>query len=104
ALLWQASPALEATLRTMFREAFQQGGEGWVEDSIATLGDWGFRLADVRRPVAVWRGDADRMSSAAHSGALASGLPDATLHVVAGAGHSLPVIAWSAILDSVLVD
>jgi pimeloyl-ACP methyl ester carboxylesterase len=88
----------------MFAGAFEQGGEGWVEDWLATYADWGFRLAEVPCPVAVWRGDADRLSAAADTQILADDLPDATLHVVPGAGHGLPVVAWSEILDSVLAD
>ena len=97
-------PAQAASLRAMFEGGFQQGNEGWTEDWLATYGDWGFRLADVPGPVAVWRGDADRLSSAADSAILAADVPGATLHVVPGAGHALPVIAWGAILDSVLRD
>jgi pimeloyl-ACP methyl ester carboxylesterase/glycosidase len=97
-------PAQAASLRAMFAGAFEQGGEGWVEDWLATYADWGFRLAEVPCPVAVWRGDADRLSAAADTQILADDLPDATLHVVPGAGHSLPVVAWSEILDSVLAD
>jgi pimeloyl-ACP methyl ester carboxylesterase/glycosidase len=97
-------PAQAASLRAMFGGGLEQGDEGWTEDWLATYADWGFRLADVPGPVAIWRGDADRLSSAADSAALAADVPGATLHVVPGAGHSLPVIAWSEILDSVLVD
>jgi pimeloyl-ACP methyl ester carboxylesterase len=87
----------------MFEGGFEQGDEGWVEDWLATFSDWGFRLADVAAPVAIWRGDADRLSSARDSEILAADIPGATLHVVPAAGHSLPVVAWNAVLDSVLV-
>jgi pimeloyl-ACP methyl ester carboxylesterase/glycosidase len=96
-------PAQEASLRSMFAEAFRQGDAGWVEDWLATYDDWGFRLADVKTPVAVWRGDADRLSSAADSEVLAAGVANGALHIVPGAGHALPFVEWDAILDSVLM-
>jgi pimeloyl-ACP methyl ester carboxylesterase/glycosidase len=96
-------PAQAAALQAMFEGGFEQGDEGWVEDWLATFSDWGFRLADVAAPVAIWRGDADRLSSARDSEILAADIPGATLHVVPAAGHSLPVVAWNAVLDSVLV-
>jgi pimeloyl-ACP methyl ester carboxylesterase len=86
----------------MFEEAFRQGDEGWVEDWLATYDDWGFRLADVPRPVAVWRGDADRLSSATDSRLLAAGIGAASLQVVPGEGHAIAVTHWPEILDSVL--
>ncbi|HET7031102.1 MAG TPA: alpha/beta fold hydrolase [Candidatus Limnocylindrales bacterium] len=97
-------PAQAASLRAMFEGGFAQGDEGWTEDWLATYADWGFRLADVPGPVAVWRGDRDRLSAEADTLILARDIPGATLHVVPGAGHSLPMIAWSEILDSVLTD
>jgi pimeloyl-ACP methyl ester carboxylesterase/glycosidase len=98
----RAIPSISGTLRATFAEALRNGDEGWVEDWLATFDDWGFRLADVPGPVAVWRGDADRLSSAIDSERIAEGVPSARLHLVPGAGHSLPVIDWAAILESVL--
>jgi pimeloyl-ACP methyl ester carboxylesterase len=86
----------------MFREGFRQGSRGWLDDWVATFEDWGFRLADVTRPVAVWRGDEDRLSTATDSERLAGSLPAATLRTVPGGGHSLATTHWRPILDSVL--
>ena len=98
----RADPAARAGLLAMFREGFRQGSRGWLDDWVATFEDWGFRLADVTRPVAVWRGDEDRLSTATDSERLAGSLPAATLRTVPGAGHSLAQTHWRPILDSVL--
>jgi len=98
----RARPGVSEALTAMFREAVRQGDTGWVEDWLATFDDWGFRLADVARPVAVWRGDRDGLSSAADSERLAASVPGAVLRVVRDAGHSVAFTNWAEILDSVL--
>jgi pimeloyl-ACP methyl ester carboxylesterase len=94
----RAQPAVGAALRTMMREAFRTGAEGFRDDWIATYTPWGFRLEDVRVPVRIWRGDADALSSEAHSRHLAAGIPGARLSVIAGGGHLIVATEWRAIL------
>jgi pimeloyl-ACP methyl ester carboxylesterase len=91
-------PAVLAALDAWLREGLRQGDEGWVEDWVATFTPWGFRLAEVDRPVRVWRGDADRLSQAADSELIAAAIPGATLTVIAGEGHSIAETRWSEIL------
>ena len=87
----------------MFREGFRQGVAGFRDDWIATYRPWGFRLADVRRPVDLWRGDADPLSSEAHTAAIATALGSlASVHSVAGEGHLLVVTRWQEILEALL--
>jgi pimeloyl-ACP methyl ester carboxylesterase len=98
-----ADPAYRAAMVAMFEEAFRQGAAGWRDDWLATYTPWGFRLADVRSPVDVWWGDADRLTGRSHTDALVAGLSDrARLHIVAGAGHSLAATHWAEILAGVL--
>jgi pimeloyl-ACP methyl ester carboxylesterase len=99
----RVEPAVRDALEAMFAEAFRQGVAGFRDDWIATYAPWGFALADVRRPVDLWRGDADELSSAAHTDALASALGAvATMHAVSGAGHLVLVTRWSEILETLL--
>jgi pimeloyl-ACP methyl ester carboxylesterase len=99
----RADPAVFDALDAMFTEAFRQGVAGFRDDWIATFAPWGFALADVRRPVDLWRGDADAMSSAAHTAALESAFGTrATMHAVAGGGHLIPITNWADILESLL--
>lgn len=95
-------PAVRDMLLEMMRHAGRQGSAGWVDDSIAVQLPWSFALADVQAPVAVWFGEADQLWSRADSELLAERLPRATLHMVPGEGHLLPVRHWRQILAEVL--
>ena len=99
---YRADPAYRAAMATMFHEGFRQGTAGFRDDWIATIRPWGFRLADVDRPVDVWWGDADQLTDRRHTMALAAGIPGARLTIVAGAGHSVAAAEWPAILANLL--
>ncbi len=78
-------------------EGFRQGG-GWLAHELAYLGrPWGFALADVRSPVTLWWGDADRVTPPSIGAEFARRLPQAELRVVAGA-HQLLFQRWKEIL------
>jgi pimeloyl-ACP methyl ester carboxylesterase len=95
-------PDVRAALLTMFREAARQGPAGIADDEFAQLvSPWGFDLAGVGCPVEVWWGEQDDRVSRQHAEFLATRLPDANLHVVAGAGHAIPTSHWAEILASV---
>jgi pimeloyl-ACP methyl ester carboxylesterase len=50
---------------------------------------WGFGLADIEVPVAVWQGDEDVNVPFAHGRRYADSIPGASLNAIAGAGHML---------------
>lgn len=93
-------PDVRETLAAMLTEGARQGAAGYVDDWIATVLPWGFRLADVARPVTIWWGDRDPLTPRADTEHLASAVPGARLRIVPGEGHSLPYLHWPAILDS----
>ncbi len=74
---------------TFLRAAFAGGVAGTVDDYRRLGTDWGFRLADVRAPVTLWQGTADRLVPPSHARALAELLPAAQVRKVPGAGHFL---------------
>jgi pimeloyl-ACP methyl ester carboxylesterase len=105
-----ASPADRAALRgepadylvRLFRAGLAGGTDGWRDDDLAFVRDWGFSpAADGKAaPVAVWHGDQDHMVPIAHGRWLAARIPAARTHLVAGTGHlSLP---YDAIIDELL--
>lgn len=85
-----------------FREAVRPGVDGWCDDDLAFVRDWGFALADVAVPVSVWQGDQDRMVPQAHGPFLAERLPQVVPHFVPGEGHlSIPLARFDAVLADV---
>jgi pimeloyl-ACP methyl ester carboxylesterase len=67
--------------------AMDQGPEGMIEDLLAGARPWGFDPADLRVPVLIMHGSADRMVPAAHSQWIATRCPSAELRLVPDAGH-----------------
>ena len=67
--------------------ALRDGVDGWVDDDLAFIRDWGFALDDVRVPVHLWQGGQDLMVPPAHGRWLADRLPTVTPHLLPDDGH-----------------
>jgi pimeloyl-ACP methyl ester carboxylesterase len=97
-------PTFAAAYGRALREAFSQGPAGYTLDTLLTLSPWPFAPEDIRVPVDLWYGDADK--SPVHSpdlgATLAARLPHARRHVVPGAGGALPWTHGGAILEALL--
>jgi pimeloyl-ACP methyl ester carboxylesterase len=85
-----------------FVEALRQGPDGVVDDYRIPAEAWGFDLAEVRGKVDLWHGDADRVVPLARAEDLATALPHATLHRLAGQGHISIQDHLGAVLDGML--
>jgi pimeloyl-ACP methyl ester carboxylesterase len=84
-----------------FRRAVASGIAGWRDDDLPFTGDLGFDLAEIRRPVAVWQGEQDRMVPFAHGEWLAEHIPRVRLYCEEG--HlSLTVAALDRIIDDLV--
>jgi pimeloyl-ACP methyl ester carboxylesterase len=68
-------------------EAFRSGSEGWYDDGMAFVSDWGFGLDEVRVPVRLYHGGLDVNCPQAHAEYVAANLPQATLTVWPEHGH-----------------
>jgi pimeloyl-ACP methyl ester carboxylesterase len=89
-------------LHHMLAEAYQQGPIGVADDILSyATDDWGFELADVRTPVLLVYGAADRTVPSAHGRWYRKQLPDASLTVVPDAGHLAIIPAWHEVLEHV---
>lgn len=69
------------------RAALGGGVDGWVDDDLAFLADWGFEPGSPRCPVTVWQGGQDLMVPPSHGAWLASHLASADGELLAGEGH-----------------
>jgi pimeloyl-ACP methyl ester carboxylesterase len=70
-----------------FRKAVSEGIAGWRDDDLAFITDWGFDLAAIQTPVAIWQGAEDRMVPFAHGRWLASHVSGATEQLRPAEGH-----------------
>ncbi|HXZ61920.1 MAG TPA: alpha/beta hydrolase [Acidimicrobiales bacterium] len=95
------TPSVRAPVTAMLRQAVAHGVGGVVADYARVGSDWGFPLSDVDMPVSLLQGSADGMVPPAHAEVLRALLPAATLRVIPGAGHFLPITHGAEIIDSV---
>ena len=83
--------------------ALAGGVDGWLDDDFAFIGAWGFDVAAITTPVAVWQGGDDRFVPLAHGEWLAANVTGATRHIRPEHGHlSLQTAAYGEILDALI--
>lgn len=87
-------------LSRTFARARAQGVTGVRDDGLAAVSPWGFDLADIRVPVAVWQGKRDAMVPYAHGAWLATHVPHAHAHLFEDEGH----LSLVTRLEEVLAD
>jgi pimeloyl-ACP methyl ester carboxylesterase len=87
-------PEILEPMKRWMREGARQGAGGYTADWIAECGPWGFSLTEVRRPVHVWWGEADRLVGRPHAEYLAAAIPETTLRTYPDEGHLFPLNHW----------
>jgi len=83
-----------------FQRAGAQGVVGVRDDGLAAAAPWGFDLASITVPVAIWQGRQDAMVPYAHGAWLAAHVPGATPHLFEDEGH----LSLVAQLETILAD
>lgn len=69
------------------QEALRPGRDGWLDDGLTMFRPWGFELADISQPVAVWHSRDDKLVAVEHGRRLAADIPAAEPFLVDGIGH-----------------
>lgn len=83
-----------------FRHAMAQGAGGMLEDSLQVVRPWGFDVAGLTVPVAVWQGAHDKMVPFTHGEWLAATIPGARSRLFPDEGH----LSLVARINEVLAD
>lgn len=83
-----------------FRRAGEQGVVGVRDDGLTLVAPWGFDLAGITVPVAIWQGRQDAMVPFAHGQWLAAHVSGATAHLYEDEGH----LSLFSQLDQILAD
>jgi pimeloyl-ACP methyl ester carboxylesterase len=80
-------PQLEGYLGQTFSEGLGRGLDGWLDDDLAFVRDWGFDLACIRVPVLLMHGVQDRFVPVAHARWLVERIPGVETRILNEEGH-----------------
>jgi pimeloyl-ACP methyl ester carboxylesterase len=95
-------PDVAECLIAGIKEAFRQGGQGPADELLLVARPWTFRLEDIRIPVRLWYGEADRVVPVAMGRHLAAAIPDCRAEFIPGAGHYLVFDRIGPFLDAMI--
>lgn len=79
-------PEFGERIRRSTQESYRTGVDGWVDDDLVFVKDWGFDLSELTVPTMVWYGVDDTLVPEAHGRWLATHVPGAQVVAMAG-GH-----------------
>ncbi|HCA26172.1 MAG TPA: alpha/beta hydrolase [Betaproteobacteria bacterium] len=89
---------IDAMFRQELEQAFCRGTSAFIQDLGVIARPWGFRLEDIRLPLHLWHGEADRIVPAAAGRRIAVAIPDCRALFLPGEGHYLVLSRWRDIL------
>jgi pimeloyl-ACP methyl ester carboxylesterase len=82
-----ADYGLKVMLSENYTEGLRNSPDGWIDDTLALIGPWGFDPARTSVPILLWHGTKDVFCPVSHSEWLARRMPDAELRLVEGVSH-----------------
>lgn len=81
-----ARPDYAIRVQRLMEEAYRCGVDGWVDDDLVFVKDWGFDLSTLTVPAMVWYGTDDTLVPPAHGQWLGANVPGALVVTMSG-GH-----------------
>ncbi len=96
-----ARPDVKLVFEQMVVESFRQGTRGAALDWMLEARPWGFSLQEIRMPVYVWHGEADKILSVEHGHILTKAIPNARSQFFPNEGHTLIVNHFEELLAAV---
>jgi pimeloyl-ACP methyl ester carboxylesterase len=78
-------------------DGLEAGDQGWWDDGVSHLSDWGFDLGAIRTPTKVWHGRQDRFVPVQHGEWLIATIPNAEGEISDIDGH----LTWTARIGEV---
>jgi pimeloyl-ACP methyl ester carboxylesterase len=97
-----ARPQVRAMFLASYAEAVHQGLGAFAWELQLVARPWGFRLEDLKVPIAIWQGADDNLTPVGMARALARAIPNATLHILPGEGHLFLLSRWQEIVTDLL--
>ena len=98
-----ARPEVRAMFMESYLEATRQGTEAFAWEVLLVARPWGFRLEEVRVPIAIWHGAEDTSTPVGMAHALARSIPNSTIHILPGQGHLFFLSHWREIAAELLM-
>ena len=93
-------PGLADQLVIGMLAATADGSSGVEFDVRNLMTPWTFDPSAIQSPVLLWYGDCDDVVASSVGVALAERLPRASLEIIEGASHLLPLVHWSTLLEA----
>ncbi len=82
------------------KRGLSQGIVGAEQDIKIYTNDWGFDLADIKIPIAVWHGTHDTLTPTSFAQYLHNKIPHSTLNIIEGEGHFIAINQFEKIVSS----
>lgn len=83
AMLGKLGPFLVSNMKAGLRSGY----DGWQDDDLAFVSDWGFELSDISVPLVLWQGRHDKMVPYSHGEWLAGHINRVEAHLTPEDGH-----------------
>jgi pimeloyl-ACP methyl ester carboxylesterase len=87
-----AQPEFAGAFLATVEESWRQDTRGSAWDATLAARPWGFRLQEIRVPVHLWHGEADRNAPVGMGRFVAHAIPDCQAHIFPDEGHLSPLM------------